>query len=201
MSQTSVHTATKTDLIRVYARMKKDFMPFERMRYSKILRAIKKGTQECLIFERDGAMAGYAIVCIQSVHGYALLTFFAVDKAMRGRGQGSEILRLLFDRYAHKKGLVIELTRAPWEEEDFQKRLRFYTRAGFVLIQSHYRLGGQPAELMVRPLLGGSGAEFQAIAHLAMPEIYLQTLSKRALDKYIEIQPVAAAAPGKEGFH
>ena len=68
-------------------------------------------------------------------------------------------------RYADKQGLLAELTTFEDEKGEYLRKLRkFFARFGYVKIESDYRIGGSPVELMVKPLQGTRTWDF---AHLA----------------------------------
>lgn len=186
-----------SDLGRIYKKMRADFHYFERIPEPFMRRAMHRGEQELLLFaDENGREAGYAFCGTRSMYGYVLLNYLAVDESMRGTGIGSAALRLIFERYADRRGLIIELTDAPGEEEEMKRRHVFYERAGFVDVPCDYRLGGKRAYLMAKPLSGT--ADIAAIAHRLMQEFYGRMLPAPLLKKVLQARPAESFADGEE---
>lgn len=100
-----------------------------------ILKREKEGTYRCFgAYEKD-TLIGYAFFV---VHGeQLLLDYLAVVRAYRGRGIGSEFLRLLAEQCADASGMIIEVEDPTYagtaEEAQLRERRRqFYLRNGCV---------------------------------------------------------------------
>lgn len=103
----------------------------ERAPFWLIKRRTKQKRGEMLIAKEDGVFLGFASTLCHD--RYVYLFYFAIDGQRRGNGIGSEVLRLLKERYA---GKCLFLAREVLDEnaENIEQRLRrhrFYLRNGF----------------------------------------------------------------------
>ena len=181
------------ELERYYSAMEIDFDQKELLSKWSIHRAISAGDQELLLFtdEETGIVVGYALVMIRGLYGYALLKYFAILPWYRGKGLGIEAMRLLNKRYADKQGILAELTTFDDENGDYLRKLRkFFSRFGYVQVESDYRIGGSPVELMVKPMQGPW--DIAPIAHRMIRDFYSRCLRVGAYERMIDIRPVKA---------
>lgn len=107
------------------------FPPEERPPFFLLKRRMKTGEGLCLTAWDGGAPVGFLyLIC----HGdMAYLFFFALEKGRRGKGYGTEILRLLRERYRGKR-LFLARERLDRQAPNYDQRVRrhtFYLRAGF----------------------------------------------------------------------
>ena len=181
------------ELERYYSAMEIDFDEKELLGKWSIHRALSAGEQELLIFfdAQSGIDVGYALVMCRGLYGYVLLKYFGILPWFRGKGCGIEAMRLLNRRYAEKQGILAELTSFDDEKGDYLKKLRkFFARFGYVRVESDYRLGGAPVELMVKPLCGTW--DLAPVAHRIIRDFYSRCLRFGAYERMIDIRPVSA---------
>ncbi len=177
------------DLERYYTVFEIDFDEKELLPKLGLHTAISKGDAELLIVydEESKIELGYALTLCRGVYGYALLKYFAVLPWYRGKGLGAQAMRLVNRYYADKQGLLAELVVFDPEDKDTLRKLRkFFTRFGYELIPCDYRLGGAPAELMVKPLEGS--AELAPVIHRVVRDLYSRVLGPSRLEKMVEIR-------------
>lgn len=179
------------DLERVYSLMELDFDKRELLGKLSIHRALSNGSQELLVFtdENTGMDAAYALVFCKGIYGYVLLKYFGVMPWFRGKGVGVEAMRLINKRYAEKQGILAELTAFDDEDGSYLKKLKkFFARFGYVDVDSDYRLGGAPVQLMVKPIRGPW--ELSAVAHRIIPDFYSRCINAFAMEKLVDIRPL-----------
>ena len=108
-----------------------------------------------MTLSENGKLRGF--LNLWELSDFVYLEHFAVDKNIRGKGLGSELIRQLC---AICTGKTIVLEAEPPELNEFSsRRIEFYRRLGFhtnpfPYKQPPYRAGGEPVELVImsRPL-------------------------------------------------
>ena len=179
------------DLERYYGLMEVDFDSEELIGKLAIHRALSKGEAELLIaYDDETKLEGaYALTVCRGLYGYVLLKYMAVFPWYRGHGLGVETMRLIHKRYADRQGLLAELTTFEDEKGEYLRKLRkFFARFGYVKIESDYRIGGSPVELMVKPLQGPW--DVAPIAHRMIRDFYSRCLRFSSYERMIDIRPV-----------
>ncbi len=176
------------DLQMLYSAMEIDFDKRELLPKLSIHRALSRGDQELLVFEDEESRLtlGYALVLCRGVYGYVLLKYFGILPWYRGQGLGVQAMRLLHRRYAEKQGILAELTVFEDEEGAALRKLRkFFSRFGYEKVPVDCRLGGQEAELLVKPLRGT--AEIAPVARRMVRDLYSRCLGPFSMDRMPEI--------------
>ena len=184
----TVKTGGHRDLERYYSLFEIDYDHSELLPKLSVHRALSRGDQELLLFRdaESGLVLAYALVMKRSLYGYVLLKYFGVLPWYRGHGIGLEAMRQMNRRYAERQGILAELRG--FEDEGHRRRLRrFFARFGYVELPCAYRLGGEAAELMVKPLQGG--AELAPVAHRIVTDFYSRCLGPTALSRMIDVRP------------
>ena len=189
----TVRKGGHVELERYYSAMEIDFDEKELLGKWSIHRAMSAGDQELLVFsDADTGMdVGYALVMCRGLYGYVLLKYFGILPWFRGKGLGVEAMRLINKRYADRQGLLAELTTFEDEKGEYLRKLRkFFARFGYVKIESDYRIGGSPVELMVKPLKGPW--DVAPIAHRMIRDFYSRCLRFSSYERMIDIRPIKA---------
>ena len=89
--------------------------------------------------------------------------------------------------YAERQGLVAELAVFDPEDKDTLRKLRkFFSRFGYEGLSCDYRLGGAPAELMVKQIKGS--ADLTPVIHRVIRDFYARVLNPARLEKMVEIR-------------
>lgn len=179
------------ELEKYYPLMEMDFDSEELMPRLSLHRAIMNGTAELLIvYEKESGLdVAYALAIVKNLYGYALLKYMGVLPWYRGRGMGVETMRFINRRYVDKQGLIAEITEFPDEDKDRVKKLRkFFTRFGYVEIDSDCRIAGVKSNIMVKPLK--CGEDISPLIHRILPDFYGRCLGPRAVRKMLDIKPV-----------
>ena len=187
----TVRKGGHVELERYYSAMEIDFDEKELLGKWSIHRAMSAGDQELLVFsDADTGMdVGYALVMCRGLYGYVLLKYLGILPWFRQQGLGIEAMRLINKRYADKQGILAELTTFDDEGGAYLRRLRkFFARFGYVLVESDYRIGGSPVELMVKPIKGSE--DIAPIAPRMIRDFYSRCLRFSAYERMIDIRPV-----------
>ena len=181
------------ELERYYPLLETDFDSEELLGKLAIHRGMMNGSIDFLVLrdEESGMDAGYALMLTKNLYGYVDMKYMAVMPWFRGRGFGVQLMREINKRYADAQGIVAELTEFPDPDKDRLRKLRkFFSRFGYVQVESDYRLGGAPVTLMVKPLRGPW--DIAPIAHRMIRDFYSRCLFFGSYDRMIDIKPAPA---------
>ncbi len=130
--------------IKIYKAADADFPKSELKPLASVVFYCLSGRYRCYTLEHGGERLGYALLFIPRRGGKKLLDYLAVFKEHRGRGCGSELLRLLRE----KEGATVLESEDPdfssdgSDREIREKRLVFYARAGYIAQPLKVRLFG-----------------------------------------------------------
>jgi ribosomal protein S18 acetylase RimI-like enzyme len=110
-------------------------------------RLLEVGALQLLEVMEDGHFVGFVFCWVLT--DFTFIEHFAIDPVRRGRGTGTKVMTLLFERYGR---LVLE-AELP-HTIDAQRRIRFYEALGFgafpaLYLQPPYRVGGEPLQLVL----------------------------------------------------
>ncbi len=110
-------------------------------------RLLREGALQLLEIREAGHFVGF-IFC-WALTDFTFIEHFAIDPVKRGRGTGTKVVTLLFEKYGQ---LVLETE--PPRTIDAQRRIRFYEALGFgafpaLYLQPAYRAGGAPLTLIL----------------------------------------------------
>lgn len=121
----------KNSLKKIKRLYREAFPRIERKPFFFIKNQIKKGEAELFSIETDkGKFAGLAFIVRYG--DLAMLDYFAIHPSVRGKGIGSEVIRLLMERYSESRFILeIESVDEPCENLAARKKRRaFYLRNG-----------------------------------------------------------------------
>ena len=136
------------DVLRIRRLYREAFPRCERKPFSIIRAMEKKGKTDLWYFEDEGGFAG---LCA-TINGKneILIDYLAVAKKRRGTGLGTEMLKLLLERY-REYGVFLEIEELDPSAKNNAERIRrkeFYLRAGLTPIDTHVKLFGVDMELL-----------------------------------------------------
>lgn len=124
------------------------FPPNQRMPFWMMVLLSKLWHTKFLSFYENDNLCGFTYLAVQFKQVFIM--FFAVDKELRSKGYGSEILNELNKLYPTKTAIVsIEHGNAGTTEEQVRRK-RFYLRNGFEETGYLIRLSGVEQEILVR---------------------------------------------------
>ncbi len=160
--------------------MKKDFPPAELKPLGHIIRSMERGYGFSLCVYEGEQLVGYAVFIVAA--GCALLDYFAVVKACRGKGVGHEAFPL-FGAYLQETlpevhGIYIEaerIAKARNEEERVirSRRIAFYESCGCVLTNLESRLFGVEYSILYLKL------KDEAVPSLEAVDVIYRTMFKK----------------------
>lgn len=135
------------------------FPPQERFGLDMIMKLADDGILDVYAVMHENKTAGMFIMC--SGDNTAYVCYFAIDKALRGRGLGSETIKRICKLYPDKQ-IVLEIEVLDCSAENYTQRKRreeFYLRAGFRHTNRYIRYEGVTYEIMFsgKPELDKSG--------------------------------------------
>lgn len=126
----------------------------EKKPFSLILQKQKEGLAEILCIEDNDIFLGLAITILYK--DYVLLDYFAIESSKRGSGIGSQVIKLLRERYVQKNiFLEIENTTPIFKEVSEEeliirkRRKAFYMKNGLKPMDYYVNLFGVEMIIMV----------------------------------------------------
>ena len=163
------------EYVRIYTLYRRAFPVSEKKPFSMILKMEKCGATDVWYFEEDGKFLGLAITI--NSPDLILVDYFAVSEKLRGRGNGSGLLKSLIAHYSPRK-VFLEI-EFPYENAenyaDRVRRRRFYTqRVGLVPMETYACLFGVDMELL--------GTEGCHLTYDEYRDFYLNNYGKFAYD-------------------
>lgn len=179
-----------TEMHKYYAIMQEDFSKDELVPEIVFQKSLFQRSADLLLVVDDtiGVTIAYALVCPKSLYGYGLLWFFAVLPWYRGRGLGTEAMKLINQKYGRLRGMMLEITEVP-DAATANRRIRFYNNVGYRVVKTgDIKLNGIPMKLMVRQ--PASAPDPGPYIHRILPEIYSHMFSEPMVEKLLDIQPL-----------
>lgn len=129
------------DLETVFSKMKDDFPANERAPFRFIRKNIEKKIFEGFLLTDGHKDLAYSINISSTDGDYQLINYLAVLSGCRGQGIGTALLWELKKLYSGKKAIIVEVE--PPDDDMKKSRVRFYERAGFVMLENvEYTLFG-----------------------------------------------------------
>lgn len=119
----------------------------ERIDTSDLYELYNQGFIEIDLINHNNKNIGFAVIYLnENIH---LLSYFAIDPALRGMGYGSKSLKLLKEKY---DDLMIEIESTKFKDADDyslrNRRKAFYIRNGFKILDAEVDYFGIEMELM-----------------------------------------------------
>lgn len=168
---------TKKDIAKLKPLYERAFPASEKKPFSLIVSKVARGKLEALeILDDNGAYVGFFIVILGDA---LLLDYFAVSEACRGKGIGTEALKLLSEHTGFKRIIIeIEDPLAPADNTaERKKRLNFYLRNGFILDGKINLFGVDMLRLSINGQVGFK--EYKAVFEGAFGKILSMGLKER----------------------
>ncbi|MBQ7314947.1 MAG: GNAT family N-acetyltransferase [Clostridia bacterium] len=134
--------------IKIHRLYRKAFPTNERKPFFIIRSMQKKGKTDVWYFEKEGAFVGFAT----TINGgdRILLDYLAVVEKKRGKGIGTDMLKLLRTQY-EGKGIFLEIERPCADAPNAEERIRrkqFYLSCGMKELNVSARVFGVDMELL-----------------------------------------------------
>ncbi len=145
-------TLTGEEITTIYHdHLTSDFARDETKPLGVILKAVEKGTYDCLGLLGEEGLAGYVFL-VRRDRNY-LVDYLAVFREDRNKGLGSELLRLLGDYLAEADSVILEVEDPDLEEEGpgretMVRRIGFYRKNYWIDTGLRVRCFGVPFRIL-----------------------------------------------------
>lgn len=170
-------TPDKGELRRIKKLYRAAFPRDERKPFRVVPKQLKHGDAELFALETDdGEFAGFALVATAKEADIVMLSYFAVEEKLRGRGIGSAALKTLMERYSDSR-FILEIEAVNVECDNLearQNRRRFYLNNGMISTGFTAHVFATDLEI----LTAGKPVTFEEYQNL-----YASRLGKMALKK------------------
>jgi len=124
------------------------FPPNERMPFWMMVAMSKLWNTKFLSFYDNDKLCGFIYLAVQFRQVFVM--FFAVDRELRSKGYGSQILNELQKLYPDKT-VIVSIEHSNTDETgELERRKRFYLRNGFTETGYLIRMRGVEQEILVR---------------------------------------------------
>ncbi|ACL77285.1 GNAT family N-acetyltransferase [Ruminiclostridium cellulolyticum] len=182
----------------LYFNIENDFAPGEYPPYDTLYKQLEKGIQKGFMLVKEGIDVAYSVCTGDSTNSFVLISLLAVYKGYRGKGFGTEFLKMFKSRYCCETSVIVEVEKPEdavdqKERNIREKRIRFYEKAGFRLLPDIvYAIWDIPMYLMILPMEnktidGNSINIVNKEVEKAMSDIYLKLLGEKFFHK-MELQ-------------
>ena len=169
----------------LYRRMETDFPPDEMASKARLAKLLDNGEYQAIeLLDSDGPCA-YTVYNDKTDDVF--VAYLATYADRRGKGVGSELLSQLKEKFFEgHASIILEVEHPDFAGDAQQKKLRerridFYKRAGFVLVDDvFYSLYGVKMLMMILPLQDSFEAVRARITQ-RIPEIYSRLLTPRGM--------------------
>lgn len=135
-----------------------DFVPAEQKPLIVIQILMKMGLYRCFGLYEQEELKGYAFFCESGGKEYktALMDYLVIIDGKRGKGYGSEFLRLIQEEYKNYDCLIAEVERveAGNTEQEYKirdQRKRFYQKNHWTITRLSVDLFGEDLQIYVLP--------------------------------------------------
>lgn len=140
--------ALRQDYDRIYALYRTSFPPTERKPFSRICRNCQNGKMVMWVIQENMDFLGFFACAVHEE--MVLIDYFAIMPSKRGRGIGTNAIKLLSDIYP-KSYLFLEIemqNRKAANAEQRTRRKDFYLRNGFQETGIAWNMYGVPMEVL-----------------------------------------------------
>ena len=160
-----------------------DFPPDELKPLAHLLRMVEEGLCTYYALFDGSEVLSYFGLCVKD--GFALVDYLAVNPEKRGRGIGSETLKLLKEA-AGDNTILIECEDIAATEDEAEKiirtrRINFYLRSGFTKTTAKAKLFGVDYVLLTYP------EKSEAETKLGYETVYRAMLGDEMYNKYMKL--------------
>ncbi len=179
-----------SEMHKYYSIMQQDFEKDELVDEIVFHKAIFNRSAELILVVDDkiNVVIAYAVVCPKSLYGYCFLWYFAVMPWYRGKGLGTEAMKLINQKYGRSRGMLLLVTNEP-DAETANRRIRFYNNLGYRVVRTgEIRVQGVQTKVMVRQ--PASAPDPGPYIHRILPEIYSHMFSQPMVEKLLDIKPM-----------
>ncbi|MDR1641851.1 MAG: GNAT family N-acetyltransferase [Clostridiales bacterium] len=126
------------DVDGLYALMERDFPSSERPPKFGVWMNLKREVYDARYLLENGRRVGYVVSNPGNGNGFALISFYAIEPDLRGKGYGERFLGMALELLEGQDVLVEvdDPSRAKSETEKLtrERRIKFYEKCGFSLV-------------------------------------------------------------------
>lgn len=188
MSKYHIRPMELNELKDFFKRIKQDFVQGEYAPYAILYKHFQNGLLNGLVFCEGKQDLAYSICEDNHDNGYVLISLLAVFKEYRDQGIGSAFIKRLRLMYRDKQALLVEVerpdqTKTKEEGHSRRRRIDFYEKAGFYLIQGiDYSIWDISMHLMALPIVSSKEIIDQKIEK-SMYELYFNLMGEEFIHK------------------
>lgn len=180
------------------------FPPAELMPFETMLHLYRRGLYDIQGFFVGDTLLGYAMLCVDDAHDYALIDYLGVLTGLRNSGMGTRLLGLVKKHCGGYRGVLAEVEapagHSTAEDTVIMRRLGFYKRAGFVRLPYDMSLFGVRYRTLVYPAGGAFPVSRVLAAH---QRLYREQLSLKCYERYVQLplgnEALRPCSPWAEG--
>lgn len=197
LTRTQIEYLYDSELIRTFPVT--ELMPFETM-----MRLTEQGLYDMEGYFEGDTLLGYAMLCVDHTHDYALIDYFGVLTGLRNSGMGSRLMALVKKHCRAYRGVLAEVEapagHSTREDTVIMRRLGFYKRAGFVRLPYDMSLFGIRYRTLVYPAAGAVPVARVLSAH---QRLYQGQFGPNFYERYIQLplgsEKLMPCSPWAEG--
>lgn len=174
----------------IYQDYKKIFPRVERKPYREIKKIYDEKISEIIEIIQEDEIVGFIIINTIENNLYAILDYFAILPDYRGKGYGTEAIKLLKEMYKDYNGIYIEVEKvesAKHEEERHirQRRVNFYENLGFIKMKFDICLCSALHYTYILPCKNGNFSDKEAMDEIF--KIYTTAMGEKRTKKYYKL--------------
>lgn len=177
-----VKTGGPKEMHDFYGLMQQDFnketLPAEIV----FLKALFNKQIELLLIADDTikVTVAYAVVCTRSFYNYGFIWYFAVLPWYRGKGLGTEAMKLIHRRYGKMSGMILEVN----ESENANNQIDFFMKMGYKPAKGTYLHNDVKSKVLIR---NNSGSlDPTSIVVRLLKEIYSHVFTDSTIKKIFD---------------
>lgn len=179
------------------------FPSAELMPFHTITALMNRGNYDMQGFFIKGKLLGYAMLCVDARHDFALIDYLGIITELRNDGLGTKLLSLVKNHCRSYLGVLAEVEApagpVPEDGELVTRRLRFYARGGFIRLPYDMSLFGVPYEALVYP---ERNVELPGRVLEAHQRLYQNQFSPQCYERYVQLplgsEPLRPFSPWEE---
>lgn len=183
--------------------LKRTFPAAELMPFDTMVHLMELGRYDMEGFFEGSILLGYAIICVDPTHDYALIDYLGIITEFRNSGLGTKLLTQVKVHCGGYLGILAEAEAPagpiPEDGELITRRLRFYAQCGFARMPYDMSLFGVPYQTLIYPADNVALAQRVLEAH---QRLYHSQFSPHCYERYVQLplgnEPLRPFSPWEE---
>ncbi len=183
--------------------LKRTFPAAELMPYETMVHLMELGRYDMEGFFEGSILLGYAIICVDPNHDYALIDYLGIVTQFRNSGLGTKLLAQIKVHCCGYRGILAEAEApagpVPEPGELVARRLHFYTQCGFVRLPYDMSLFGVPYQTLIYPADNVTLVQMVLEAH---QRLYHNQFNPNSYDRFVQLplgnEPLRPFSPWEE---